>query len=326
MHVRLKPLAAAALLASVLAAPVRAGESLPITHYGSGLYGMPFAVALGKGYFKEAGLDIDGIITSPGGGTAVRNVLANSLPYGEAGILPIIAAKNAGNDVVIVNASVDSAADAVFVGRLDGTAGSIQDLVGRKVAITQPKSGSEFMLKMALSNAGIDIARVELIAAGGLMEGLALLRNGTVDAAIIGEPLYSREAKNYKVVVDLAKHIPNLAQTVGFTTRAYAAKNADKIRAVIAARRKAVDDIYADPKAAAKLIAPAYPRIPLPLLEQVIARMAAQKYWSRGDFSKEGLAANVKGLELVKVIDSGKIDWNALIDQSYLPADLRRPL
>lgn len=325
MRFSLKPLAAATLvLAAVL--PARAGEGIPITHYGNGLYGMPFAVALAKGYFKEAGLDIDGIITAPGGGTAVRNVLANSLPYGEAGILPILAAKNAGNDVVIVNASVDSAADAVFVGRLDGTASSIQDLVGRKVAITQPKSGSEFMLKMALSNAGIDLAKVQLVTAGGVNEGIQLLRNGSVDAAILGEPLYSREASKYKVVVDLAKHIPALAQTVGFTTRDYASKNAGKIRAIIAARRRAVDDIYADPKAAAKLIAKAYERVPEALIEQVVVRMAAQKYWSRGDFTKEGLAANVKGLQLVDVIKVDKVDWNAIIDQSYLPADLRRPL
>ncbi len=325
MFARLKPLAAAALLVAA-ALPARAGESIPITHYGAGLYGMPFAIAMAKGYFKANGVEIDGIISSPGGGTAVRNVLANSFPYGEAGILPIIAAKNAGNDVVIVNASVDSAADAVFVGLPDTKIASIKDLVGAKVAITQPKSGSEFMLKMALSNAGVDIDKVTLVAAGGINEGLVLLRNGSVVATILGEPLYSREAKNYKIVVDLAQHIPQLAQTVGFTTRAYAEKNADKIRGVIAARRKAVDDIYADPKAAAALIAPAYSRIPLPLLEQVIARMAAQKYWSRGDFTKEGLAANILGLRLVKVIDADKVDWNALIDQSYLPADLKRPL
>ena len=325
MFARLKPLAAAALLVAA-ALPARAGESIPITHYGAGLYGMPFAIAMAKGYFKANGVEIDGIISSPGGGTAVRNVLANSFPYGEAGILPIIAAKNAGNDVVIVNASVDSAADAVFVGLPDTKIASIKDLVGAKVAITQPKSGSEFMLKMALSNAGVDIDKVTLVAAGGINEGLVLLRNGSVVATILGEPLYSREAKNYKIVVDLAQHIPQLAQTVGFTTRAYAEKNRDKIRGVIAARRKAVDDIYADPKAAAALIAPAYSRIPLPLLEQVIARMAAQKYWSRGDFTKEGLAANILGLRLVKVIDADKVDWNALIDQSYLPADLKRPL
>jgi NitT/TauT family transport system substrate-binding protein len=325
MFARLKPLAAAVLLVAA-ALPARAGESIPITHYGAGLYGMPFAIAMAKGYFKANGVEIDGIISSPGGGTAVRNVLANSFPYGEAGILPIIAAKNAGNDVVIVNASVDSAADAVFVGLPDSKITSIKELAGAKVAITQPKSGREFMLKMALSNAGVPIDKVTLVAAGGINEGLVLLRNDSVVATILGEPLFSREAKNYKVVVDLSKHIPQLAQTVGFTTRAYAEKNAGKIRAVIAARRKAVDDIYADPKAAAALIAPAYSRIPLPLLEQVIARMAAQKYWSRGDFTKEGLAANILGLRLVKVIDADKVDWNALIDQSYLPADLKRPL
>jgi NitT/TauT family transport system substrate-binding protein len=320
-----RPLAAAAL-ALAFAVPARAGDNLPITHYGAGLYGMPFAVALAKGYFKEAGVAIDGIISSPGGGTAVRNVLANSFPYGEAGILPIIAAKNAGNDVVIVNASVDSAADAMFVGLPDSPLKGIQDLVGRKVAITQPKSGSEFMLKMALHNAGVDLAKVQLVAAGGINEGLTLLRSGAVDAAILGEPLLTREAAKYKVVVDLSKHITALAQTVGFTTREFAGKNADKIRAVIAARRRAVDDIYADPKAAAALIARAYERIPPALVEQVVVRMAAQKYWSRGDFSKAGLAANILGLRLVQVIPADKVDWNALIDQSYLPPDLRREL
>jgi len=46
----------------------------------------------------------------------------------------------------------------------------------------------------------------------------------------------------------------------------------------------------------------------------------------RSDSSKEGLAANVLGLKLVKVIDVDQVDWNALIDQSYLPAELRRQL
>lgn len=323
MRFRFKPLALAAILVA-FALPARAGDNLPISHYGTGLYGMPFAVALAKGYFKAAGLDIDGVITSPGGGTAVRNALANSLPYGEAGILPIIAARNAGNDVIIVNASVDSAADAMYVGKLDSTITAIGQLSGLKVAITQPKSGSEFMLKLALHNAGVNIDSVQFVAAGGLNEGLTLMQQGAVAATILGEPLLTRDRAKYKVVVDLSKHIPALAQTVGFTTKAYAAKNGDKIRAIIAARRKAVDDIYADPKAAAALIAKAYERIPAALIEEVVVRMAAQKYWSRGDFTKEGLAANVVGAKLLKLTDVDNVDWNAVIDQSYLPEDLRR--
>ena len=51
-------------------------EDIVVTHYASLLYGTPYAVALEKGYFKEAGVDVSGILTSKGGGTSVRNTLA----------------------------------------------------------------------------------------------------------------------------------------------------------------------------------------------------------------------------------------------------------
>lgn len=54
---------------------------LTVTHFGVGMYGVPFAVAREKGWFKsEAGLDVTGFITSAGGGTTVRNALASDIP------------------------------------------------------------------------------------------------------------------------------------------------------------------------------------------------------------------------------------------------------
>ena len=44
-------------------------EDLVVTHYASLLYGTPYAIALDKGYFKQAGVDVTGILTSKGGGT-----------------------------------------------------------------------------------------------------------------------------------------------------------------------------------------------------------------------------------------------------------------
>ena len=35
---------------------------LTVTHFGTGMYGVPFAVAKEKGYFKEGGLDVTGFI------------------------------------------------------------------------------------------------------------------------------------------------------------------------------------------------------------------------------------------------------------------------
>jgi hypothetical protein len=82
--------AAAAFLAGQ---PIRSeAVELNVTHFGTGMYGVPYAVAKEKGYFKEAGLDVTGFLTSAGGGTTVRNVLASELPYGDVALPAVIAA------------------------------------------------------------------------------------------------------------------------------------------------------------------------------------------------------------------------------------------
>ena len=41
-------------------------ETITVTHWGAQFYGAPYAVAREKGFFKEAGIDISGILTSSG--------------------------------------------------------------------------------------------------------------------------------------------------------------------------------------------------------------------------------------------------------------------
>src|SRR5260370_32338399 len=61
-------------------------DEISVTQWGSSLYGLPYAVAMDKGLFKKAGIDITGILTSGGGGTTVRNILASKTPYGEVAV------------------------------------------------------------------------------------------------------------------------------------------------------------------------------------------------------------------------------------------------
>ena len=59
-------------------------EEIAVGNYGVSANGMPFGVALAKGYFKDEGLNITGLISSAGGGTSLRNMLAGGgVPYGE---------------------------------------------------------------------------------------------------------------------------------------------------------------------------------------------------------------------------------------------------
>src|ERR1700743_3927089 len=50
-------------------------ETITVTHWGGQFYGVPYAVAMEKGFFKKNGVDVTGILTAAGGGTAVRNTL-----------------------------------------------------------------------------------------------------------------------------------------------------------------------------------------------------------------------------------------------------------
>src|SRR5581483_8144716 len=73
------------LLAAALARPACADE-ITVTQWKVGLYGVPYAVAMDKGFFKAAGIDVTGILGSQGGGTSVRNLLASPTPYGEVAL------------------------------------------------------------------------------------------------------------------------------------------------------------------------------------------------------------------------------------------------
>src|SRR5512142_387693 len=158
-------LAAAAALAT--AAAVHA-EQISVTHWGVQLYGLPFAVAMEKGYFKDAGVDIDGILTSKGGGTTVRNVLASGLPYGEVALSAAVAAANEGIDIRIVNDGVVSVGDLLWVTTPDNPVKTIQDLQGRKMGYSAPKSVTDIVSRLCLEAAHVPLDKVQRVAVGGI--------------------------------------------------------------------------------------------------------------------------------------------------------------
>src|ERR1700724_4133232 len=72
------------MAASIVAwkAPAAQAETITVTHWGGQFYGVPYAVAMEKGLFKKNGVDVTGILTAAGGGTAVRNTWAGGFPFG----------------------------------------------------------------------------------------------------------------------------------------------------------------------------------------------------------------------------------------------------
>lgn len=312
---------AAGLVASASAAAI----DLTVTHFGTGMYGVPFAIARDKGWFKtDAGLDVTGFITSAGGGTTVRNALASEIPYGEVALPAAIAAIQQGVPLTIVHGGVLSVADQVWVTRKDDNSISkFGDLKGKKLGYSSPKSVTDILTSVMINQNGLTDA-LERKSVGGIGAGLTALREGGVDMTYVTEPVWSKEKTNFRPVwwsTDIAARV---TQTVGIVRTDYLKKNPDVIKGIITARRKGVEFVRANPTESAPIMGREY-KIPAEQAKSAIESVLGAKgvYWSRGDFDYEGMEVMLKGLQLVKAIPDGPFDWKTVVDESYLPADLR---
>ena len=320
MLTRTKAWFAALSVAAGVALPA-AAEEISVTHWGALMYGTPYAVARDKGLFKQAGVDITGFLTSQGGGTTMRNVLAGGLPYGEVALSAVIAAINDGIDVKIVNSGVRSVADILWVTMPNSDIKNIHDLVGKKMSITSPKSVTDMLSIMALEKSGIPLDKVERPALGSIGSGLTALEAGAVQAAAIPEPIWSARRDKYRVVVSIKDILPPMTQTVGVTTGDFIRAQPQKLRAIIAGRRAGVDFVYANPKESAAILARDY-NIKPEVAEVAVNNLITIGYWSRGDFDLKGMNEFTRGLKIIGEV-KGDVDWEKIIDRSFLPADLR---
>ncbi|WP_321867511.1 ABC transporter substrate-binding protein [Paraburkholderia tropica] len=307
--------------ATLMIAPPARADEISVTQWGASLYGLPYSVAMSQGLFKKAGVDITGILSSNGGGTTVRNILASPTPYGEVAVSAALAAARQGMDLEIVNVGTRSVAEASLVTMPDSPVKSVADLVGKKVAITSPKGVSEMLLLMVLKEKGIDASKVTRVASGGYVNGLTLLEQHAVDAAVLIEPLSIVRKNKYRTVYHAGDILQPMTTSVGITTRAFAKAHPNTLRAIIAGRDAGVQSTYSNPTAAAALLATDF-KLPPPLAKEAVDNMVKSHMWSEGDFDRAELDRMVAGLQLIGEVN-GPVDWKKLVDTQFLPANLQ---
>jgi NitT/TauT family transport system substrate-binding protein len=291
-------------------------DQISVTHWGVLLYGAPYAVAMERGYFRQAGIDISGIYSSKGGGTTVRNMILGGLPFGEVALSAAIAAEREGLDVRIVCGGVQNLSDLVWVTLPDSPIKTIADLKGKKLGYTTPKSVTDMVTTLVLNHQ--KITGVERIAVGSVGAQMTALQQKAIDAAYLGEPVYTQNKSKFRVLF-FARDVlaqNNLTQTVGVTTSEFAKANPQKVKAIIEGRRRGVEFIYQNPKEAALIVAKAYSFDPV-IMEEAMLSLAKAKYWSAGELDLDSMNAMAEGLKLTGAIDSPP-NWSKLIDRSFL--------
>ena len=307
-------------LAAAGAAPAKA-ERITVSQYAILVNTLPYAVALEKGFWKEEGLAIDGIIASHGGGTSVRNMLASELPFAEMALPAAIAAAKQGIDVRIIGDTANTIGELVWVSKKDSGIKSVADLKGKKAAFTSPRGVTEIIIKTVLKRAGL-LEQTQTIAAGGIGAAVTALNQGAVDAATLVDPVLTKTGHNYQIVFEARKELPNLSWAMLVSTAKYIGENEEKVRKILRARAKAVDFIYANREETARIYAK-YWNIAEADAAAMLPKFYEFRFWKRGEFNMKGLETMLEGMELVGEIDKG-YDIKTLLDARF-QAMLKEP-
>jgi NitT/TauT family transport system substrate-binding protein len=306
-----------------------AAEEIAVSNYGTGSNAFPWAVVIEGGFFKAEGLDITGIISSEGGGTTVRNMVAGGAVFGEMNPAAFISAVQQGARLRMISDDVPLIAGLVWAVKPDSPIHTLSDMKGHKIGYTNPKSTSQGLAFGLLTAAKLGVGDVELVKTGGFGEGVAALDIGLIDIAPVPDTLWLRSGSKLRVLATSEDVLPALSNVVGVATTGAIETQGDKLRAILRAHRKAVQFMYSHTDESADMIARAY-RLDSADMRRMLAELTKVKvdgrpYFNEGRFYLDGIARMLKMQENVGAV-TGTYDLAGSIDMSFLPADLQEPV
>jgi len=193
----LRSLACLALLASLPCAPPARAEpdqrEITVAVGGQGLfYYLPLAIAQQRGYFRDAGLDVE-IADFPGGSKSLQAVVGGSAEVAAGAFEHVLNMQAKGQDLraIVLLARYPGMVLVLPPARAEGFR-SAADLKGLKVGVTAPGSSTHMFLNHLLGQAGLGADAVSVIGIGAGASAIAAMRRGDVDAMVHLDPVIQR--------------------------------------------------------------------------------------------------------------------------------------
>ncbi len=233
----------------------------------------PLYVGVERGYFAQAGLDVQ-LTPLQGGSDSVVQLAAGNFDAAVGGIgAGLLNAANKGLDFRIV-APMHSerppvATPLVIAASRAGEIKSVADLKGKTVAINATGAATEYWLAQALAEGGLTFADIKLttVAFKDVPVGL---QTGAIDAAMLGEPLVTQEVQQGVVKVLANDFIHGFVSTYLYMGLPLLHDHPQAAQAFVQAYLHACRDLqgeaFKDPAIAA--IIEKYTKVPAAVVEQ----------------------------------------------------------
>ena len=209
----------------------------------------PFQLAKGKGYFADEGLDVTFQVGKGGADVATQVAVGNADLGGGIGDTPIIVRAN-GLDVRGV-ALLGGRGYTQLAWREDSGIAGPADLEGKRIGVLSFQDTTYYNLLGVLASAGLgaDDAQIQAVGPGGIIQ---LSISGDLDAiSAVPEWIVAIEGAGVEMgQMPVDEVFPAMAQAI-LASDETIAERPEAIRGFVAAVTRAVEDIVADPAAAA---------------------------------------------------------------------------
>lgn len=228
---------------------------------------MPFYLALGRGYYRQAGLEVK-LVSGKGSGLAVQQVGAGKFDLGQADLSVMALARAKGAPVESFMVESERNTFGLLVAKSAGIK-TWKDLYGHRVLVSAG-SPETFLLPATFKRLGLDLARVRVIdtspqgKVSQYIQGQAAATGGGLTGVI---PVVGAKRASNALWFGDVLNIPDLGV---FARRTYIERHPAVVRAFTAATLTALRDLVqqpAAPAAAYQAIARLNPG-PLPLTRQ----------------------------------------------------------
>ncbi|AEK47226.1 ABC transporter substrate-binding protein [Amycolatopsis mediterranei] len=154
----------------------------------------PFWLAMDGGYFKSEGLEVEQVVAKSGQ-ESMQKAIAGEVDIALSTYTPFFIAKSKDTDIQLVadGTSVNAKSNAI-VTVPNSPVKTVNDLKGRRIAITAKNTASDILTKSVMKDHGVDFTGVQWTLVT-LPNMAAALKNNEVDAAYMPEPMLTQAAK-----------------------------------------------------------------------------------------------------------------------------------
>jgi NitT/TauT family transport system substrate-binding protein len=250
MLARVALAAAAAVLTSAM--PVRALDTVTIGTVGSPSANLwPLFIGLEKGFYAAEQIKAD-LVYIQSSASVIQQLSAGSLDMSmSTGIVDPIRAIDQGAALALIRFEVQVPPYALLA---KPAIKSLKELKGKLISVGGPKDITRLYVDRMLSAQGLKSGDYDYVYAGATTARAQSLLSGAVDAAILLPPSnFQIQSQGYNDLGLAMQYAPELAFSGTVVNKAWAGRNAEVLRRVLAAQSKSTEYLY-DPKNRAEVV------------------------------------------------------------------------